>query len=72
MIDSYNRWMLRASGEKKYTAQSEAEERVRATIAELQNYEWFKTAFNNMTDEQRSKFFHTLEQADHRATNNFC
>jgi hypothetical protein len=63
--------MLRASGEKKHTAQSEAEARVRATIAELQNHEWFKTAFQHMTDEQRRKFFDSLEQADHRATNNF-
>ena len=52
-MDLFDKYMMRSSGEKKHQPQGANERRVIAAVDTLQQFDWFKTAFSSMTQEEK-------------------
>ena len=68
-MDLYSKYMLRASGEKKHQPCDATEHRVIAAVDTLKQFDWFKTTFSAMTDDEKRSLFAKLQDTDLRVTN---
>lgn len=68
-MDLFDKYMMRASGEKKHQPASNTEMRVLATLDRLMELDWFSDNFHGMTEQEKRELLEKMHDADTRATN---